>query len=98
MRWSRLEGVNLNPHIELEVSMFLSSYSDVFSIHHDRGQPEEIRAGDQVRCSENLYPHCEVIAVSGDKAWLRNVTDGSDHLARLSRCRRLADSGIKLAE
>lgn len=78
--------------------MFLSSYSDIFSIHHDRQSDEDIRPGDQVRCGENLYPHFEVIAINGDKAWLRNVTDGSDHLALLSRCRKLqADRGIRIA-
>jgi hypothetical protein len=69
--------------------MFLPSYSDVFSISHERGYEEEIVAGDLVRSGPNLFPHFEVIAVSGDKAWVRNVQDGADHLALLSRCRKL---------
>jgi hypothetical protein len=81
-----------------EATMFLSSYSDVFRIQHERDRAEEIRPGDQVRCGENLYPHFEVIAIDGDKAWLRNVIDRSDHLAPLSRCRKLsAASDVQMA-
>jgi hypothetical protein len=69
--------------------MNLSSYSDVFSIDHDRGYDEEIRAGDLVRTGPNLFPHFEVVAVHGDKAWVRNVQNGADHLALLSRCRKI---------
>jgi hypothetical protein len=72
--------------------MFLSSYSDAFSIQDVRDRDEAIRPGDQVRCGDNLYPHFEVIAVNGDEAWLRNITDGSDHLAMLARCRKLASA------
>jgi hypothetical protein len=69
--------------------MTLSSYSDVFSINHDREYDEEIQAGDLVRTGPNLYPHFEVVAVHGDKAWVRNVQNGADHLALLSRCRKV---------
>jgi hypothetical protein len=69
--------------------MTLSSYSDVFSISHDRDYDEEIRPGDLVRTGANLFPHFEVVAVHGDKAWVRNVQNGSDHLALLARCRKI---------
>jgi hypothetical protein len=69
--------------------MSLSSYSDVFAIDHDRGYDEEIQAGDIVRTGPNLFPHFEVLAVHGDKAWVRNVSNGSDHLALVSRCRKI---------
>jgi hypothetical protein len=69
--------------------MTLSSYSDVFSINHDREHEEEIRLGDIVRSGPNLYPHFEVIAVHGEKAWVRNVQTGADSLAPLSRCRKV---------
>ncbi len=69
--------------------MSLSSYSDVFSISHEREYDEHIEAGDLVRSGPNLFPHFEVIAVHGDKAWVRNVNNGSDHLALLSRCRKI---------
>ena len=69
--------------------MTLSSYSDVFSINHERDYEEAIHAGDLVRTGVNLHPHFEVVAVHGDKAWVRNVLDGTDHLAMLSRCRKI---------
>lgn len=69
--------------------MTLSSYSDVFSISHEREYEEDIRVGDLVRAGPNLYPHFEVIAVHGEKAWVRNVDNGSDHLAMVSRCRKI---------
>ena len=77
--------------------MTLSSYSDFFSINHDRDQPEEIRAGDMVRTGPNLFPHFEVVAVHGDKAWVRNVQTGADHLAFLSRCRRINGQPVPTA-
>lgn len=69
--------------------MTLSSYSDVFSINHDREYEEDIRVGDIVRTGPNLYPHFEVIAVHGEKAWVRHLDNGSDHLAMISRCRKI---------
>jgi hypothetical protein len=69
--------------------MTLSSYSDVFSINHERDYEEDIHVGDLVRTGPNLYPHFEVVAVHADKAWVRNVQNGADHLALLSRCRKI---------
>jgi hypothetical protein len=69
--------------------MSLSSYSDVFAISHDRDYDEEICVGDHVRTGPNLYPHFEVLAVHGDKAWVRNTDNGADHLALISRCRKI---------
>jgi hypothetical protein len=76
--------------------MSLSSYSDVFAINHDREHDEDIRAGDIVRTGTNLFPHFEVLAVHGDKAWVRNVQTGADHLALVIRCRKI--NGQTLAE
>lgn len=69
--------------------MTLSSYSDVFAINHDREHEEEIRPGDVVRTGDNLFPHFEVMAVHGEKAWVRNTETGADFLALLSRCRKI---------
>ncbi|HEY8614745.1 hypothetical protein [Phenylobacterium sp.] len=76
--------------------MSLSSYSDVFSISHEREYDEDITVGDLVRTGPNLFPHFEVIALHGDKAWVRNVVNGADHLALVSRCRKI--NGQTLAE
>lgn len=78
--------------------MTLSSYSDVFSITHDRDQQEEILPGDTVRMGDNHYPHYQVLAVNGDKAWVRNVLNGADALALLSRCRKIATQALLAAE
>jgi hypothetical protein len=67
----------------------LSSYSDVFGINHDHDGEEEIHVGDVVRMGANLYPQYAVVAIDGDKAWVRNVLNGADSLAHLSRCRRV---------
>ncbi|CAN7228199.1 hypothetical protein LJR225_000920 [Phenylobacterium sp. LjRoot225] len=77
--------------------MSLSSYSDVFSIRHEREYDEEILAGDLVRSGTNLFPHFEVIAVHGDMAWVRNVQNGADQLAPLSRCRKIQSEALALA-
>ncbi len=77
--------------------MSLSSYSDVFSISHDREYEEEISVGDLVRTGTNLFPHFEVLAVHGDKAWVRNVINGVDHLALLSRCRKINGQPVAAA-
>jgi hypothetical protein len=75
--------------------MSLPSYSDVYSISHDREHHEDIMVGDLVRTGENYHPHFAVIAVAGDKVWLRNVQNGADQLGLLSRCRKL-DNAVAL--
>jgi hypothetical protein len=65
------------------------SYSDLFEIKHEREYEEEIRAGDLVRTGPNLFPHYEVIAIHGDKAWVRNVQSGLDGLTSVNRCRKI---------
>lgn len=76
----------------------LSSYSDVFAIEHDRTHHEEILTGDIVRTGTNLFPHFEVLAVHGDKAWVRNVQNGADSLALLARCRKIQAPALLAAE
>lgn len=76
--------------------MTLSSYSDIFGITHEREHDEDVRVGDLVRMGANQYPHFTVIAVSGDKAWVRNVETGADGLAMLSRCRGVSDERARL--
>lgn len=78
--------------------MTLSSYSDVFSIQHDREHHEDIRPGDIVRTGENFHPHYEVLAVHGEKAWVKNVQNGADCLALLSRCRKIDPPAMLAAE
>lgn len=67
------------------------SYSDVFSIQHEREHDEEIAPGDLVGTGPNLHPHHRVIAVQGDKAWVRNVQNGLDVVIGVKRCRKVPD-------
>jgi hypothetical protein len=69
--------------------MVRSSYSDVFAISHEREIDEHIEAGDLVRTGTNTFPHYHVIAVFGDKAWVRDVQYGSDGIAALNQCRKI---------
>jgi hypothetical protein len=75
------------------------SYMNVFAVPHHSGEAGRVAAGDFVRTSDNYYPHFAVIAIHGDKAWLRNVETGQDTLAPLERCRPLeADIAAIAAE
>ena len=65
------------------------SYSDVYDINHDRDYDEDIQAGDMVRTGPNLYPHFTVMAVVGDKVWVRNTETGADGITGLTRCRKI---------
>jgi hypothetical protein len=77
--------------------MTLSSFSDVFGIDHQRDYEEDILVGDRVRTGANLFPHYEVLAVNGEKAWVRNLANGADHLAMLSRCRKIDEPSLRAA-
>ena len=46
-----------------------------------------LQVGDLVRTGENRHPHYQVIAVSADRAWLRDVQCGADHIVPVARCR-----------
>ncbi len=65
------------------------SYADVFALAYDREDVEDIQPGDLIRTGLNSFPHFRVIAVCGDKAWVRNVDSGLDGLTAISRCRRI---------
>lgn len=77
--------------------MSLSGYSDVFELCLEREHDEEIIAGDVVRTGVNLCPEFEVIAISGQKAWVRNLANGEDHLALTSRCRKVPGNALRAA-
>lgn len=74
--------------------MTLSSYSDVFGVSHEREHDEEILPGDFVTTGPNLHPRYEVLAVHGDKAWVRDVQSKADFLALLNRCRLVTQGQI----
>lgn len=65
------------------------SYSDVFQIRHERDDHEDIAVGDTVRTGPNAFPQYSVIAINGDKAWVRNTLTGVDGVTPLNRCRKI---------
>ena len=65
------------------------SYSDLFGISHVREQHEDIAEGDLVRTGPNQFPRYRVIAVDGERVWVRNVDNGLDGVTDLDRCRRV---------
>jgi hypothetical protein len=56
---------------------------------HDPRRGGPIAVGDLVRTGENLHPHYEVIATSGDRAWVRDAQYGTDHVVPITRCARI---------
>ena len=73
------------------------SYCDVFSLTLDREHDETIYIGDLVRTGTNHFPHFEVIAIHRDKAWLRDLQTGADHLTPLQRCRKIDAPALAMA-
>jgi hypothetical protein len=69
--------------------MVRSSYSDVFDISHEREFDEQILAGDLVRTGPNAFPYFKVIAVHGEKVWVRDVQYGTDGITSLTLCRKI---------
>jgi hypothetical protein len=69
--------------------MVRSSYSDVFDISHEREFDEQILAGDLVRTGPNAFPYFKVIAVHGEKVWVRDVQYGTDGITSLALCRKI---------
>ena len=57
------------------------------------GEATNVAVGDVVRTGENFHPHYHVIAVAGDRAWLRDLQHGADHIVPVNRCRKIKDGG-----
>jgi hypothetical protein len=48
-----------------------------------------LSVGDLVRTGENLHPQYCVIALTRDRAWIRDTQHGTDHIVPLDRCRKI---------
>lgn len=48
-----------------------------------------VAAGDRIRTGDNRHPHYEVIALSEDRAWVRDLKYGTDHIIPIDRCRKI---------
>ena len=60
-----------------------------FSAYHELGDADEISPGDLVEKAGNSLPHFRVIAVNDDRAWIRDVKHGTDHLVPASEYRKI---------
>jgi hypothetical protein len=49
-------------------------------------RPEPVQVGDVVKTGPNDYPRFKVIAIDGERAWLRNVISGDDAVVSLTDC------------
>ena len=45
--------------------------------------------GDLVRTGENFHPHFQVIAVTEDRAWIKETQHGTDHIVPVDRCNKI---------
>jgi hypothetical protein len=48
-----------------------------------------VSVGDLVRTGENSHPHFHVIAVTEDRAWIRDTQHGTDHIVPVDRCNKI---------
>ena len=55
----------------------------------DRPANDQVGPGDTIRTGENLYPQYRVIAIAGNRAWVRDVQYGTDHIIAIEACRRI---------
>ena len=53
------------------------------------GSPECISVGDMIRSWANFHPHYHVIAVSEDRAWIRDTQHATDHIVPIDRCGKI---------
>jgi hypothetical protein len=45
--------------------------------------------GDLVRTGDNLYPHYEIVAISGNRAWIRDLQYDTDDVVSVEGLRRI---------
>lgn len=48
-----------------------------------------VAVGDVIRTGENCHPHYQIIAMSDDRAWIRDTQHGTDHIVPIDRCTRI---------
>ena len=49
----------------------------------------QVEVGDLVRTGGNFHPHYHVIALTEDRAWIRDTQHGIDHVVPLDRCTKI---------
>jgi hypothetical protein len=58
-------------------------------IDFTEGQTPGLCAGDLVRTGDNRYPHYEIVAISGNRAWIRDVQYDTDHVVPVEGLHRI---------
>jgi len=53
------------------------------------GTAPPIAAGDRIRTGDQFHPHYQVIALSEDRTWVRDLQYGTDHFIPIDRCRNI---------
>jgi hypothetical protein len=65
------------------------THSDPWNLADDPERTcDAIRPGDRICTGANVHPNHEVIAVYGDKAWIRDLRSGCDGITSLARCHK----------
>jgi hypothetical protein len=59
-------------------------------IDFTEGHTPGLCVGDLVQTGDNRYPQYEIVAMSGDRAWIRDVQYGCDHVVPVGRLRQVA--------
>jgi hypothetical protein len=52
------------------------------------GDEPSLSVGDVVRTGDNLYPQYEVVAISGDRAWIRDIQYRTDNIVPICALRK----------
>lgn len=69
--------------------MQATSYSAVFGIDHELDPEAQLAEGDMISTGRNAGPYFHVLAVDGDRAWVRNVQTAMDGIVDVKRCRKV---------
>jgi len=48
-----------------------------------------VAVGDVIRTGENRHPHYQIIAMSENRAWIRDIQNRTDHIVPIDRCRQI---------
>jgi len=68
------------------------SYADLFGLKHEIPDWKPVHVGDEVVTGRNSGPHYRVLAVVDDKAWIRGLNRGHDHIVSVRRLRTVQPS------
>lgn len=65
------------------------SYADLFGIVHEE-RDEPLGEGDLVITGACDHPRYRIVAIQGDRAWIRSE-NGADYVVRIDRCKRVEE-------